>query len=385
MHFNSDLHHGFDLRLDTPQWKAFLAEHPPAPVPADLPVRPPWRPFRDPARVWLNADARPSALHEADSEGAWFVDRAVEFMRKDDPRPFLVWLSFHEPHSPFNFPVEYAGRVDPSLIVPPRPGPEDGPQIPRVFADLTDADKQGITAAYRQSVMHLDAQIGRVLRALDELGRRDDTVVLYFGDHGYHLGHHGRFEKHSFFERAVRTPLVVRGPGIRGGRSTDALVELVDVFPTLTELAGAPPAPDRHGHSLVPLLRGDDTPLRDHVFSTYTQNEEGMIRTVRYKLIRGRGREARADGYVDDDPTPGRWRRLYDTIADPEELHDLSADPAQAGRVRELEDRLRRRLIETWPADIPVPEGDPGDQLDFLLRSPERLRDPQVTPEGRRP
>jgi len=93
--------------------------------------------------------------------------------------------------------------------------------------------------------------------------------VLYLSDHGYHLGHHGRFEKHSFFERAVRTPLVARGPGIPAGVSSRALVELVDVFPTLAELAGAPPAEGRHGHSLVPLLHGgaDEEWPRDHVFA----------------------------------------------------------------------------------------------------------------------
>lgn len=383
MHFNSASRHGFDVRLDRRDWREHLARHPPRPVPDDLPVRPEWRPFRDPARIWLNAEARPSAHHEADSEAAWFVDRAVDFMRDEDPRPFLVWLSFYEPHSPFNFPVEYAGRVDPASIEVPRPGPEDGPQIPLVFADLTEDEKRGITAAYYQSVMHVDTQVGRALSAVDGLGLRDDTVVLYLSDHGYHLGHHGRFEKHSFFERAVRTPLVARGPGIPAGTSTDALVELVDVFPTLAELAGAPPAEGRHGHSLVPLLRGGDAMLRHHVFATYTQNGEGMIRTDRWKLVYGRGQEERADGYVDSNPTPGRWRRLYDTVEDPEELRNLADEPEQRERLRELEALLLKRLKETWPADIGIPEAPPLEQLDFLLQSPERLRDPALTPLGR--
>src|SRR6185437_9088956 len=151
--------------------------------------------------------------------------------------------------------------------------------------------------------------------------------VVYLGDHGYMLGQHGRFEKHCFYEPAIRVPLLVRWPGrLPEGRKVEEMVELVDLFPTVLELLGLPHPPDLHGRSLVPLLK--DRPGsegRDVVFGEYLENEEAMARSGRYKLIVGTGRRVRQDGYKNDHPLPGPYERLYDLQADPGETTDLGA------------------------------------------------------------
>jgi choline-sulfatase len=208
--------------------------------------------------------------------------------------------------------------------------------------------------------------IGRVLAKIPP-----GTVVVYLSDHGYHLGQHGRFEKHSFYERAVRAPLVVAASGI-APRATPAMVELVDVFPTVCELAGVRIPGGIHGRSLVPVLRGSDEHRR-WVFSTYTQNEEGMIRTADWKFIYCTGRVKRDDGYETHDPTPGRTRRLYDLRKDPEEMRDVSS--AHPRILSQLQDLLHDRLRETWDDFIPIPPGlSQEERIDFMLRAPEKLR-----------
>ena len=171
--------------------------------------------------------------------------------------PFALVVGFYDPHSPFRFPDEWAGRFRPESFPVPPVSAADLRDQPLVFRDLTGRDAQGIQAAYYTSLSFLDHQVGRVLDALDALGLADDTVVVFLGDNGYMLGEHGRFEKHCFYEPAVRVPLLVRWKGhLPAGRRVDGMVELVDLFPTVLDLLGVA-APGPHGRSLVPLLKGE--------------------------------------------------------------------------------------------------------------------------------
>ncbi len=113
-------------------------------------------------------------------------------------------MSYNQPHSPFDFPVEYAGKYDPGEDALAANLAEDAPWIPAIFRDLTDADKRGIVAAYYSAVEYHDKNVGLVLDELKRLGLEESTLVVYVGDHGYLLGHHGRFEKHSMWDSAVR-------------------------------------------------------------------------------------------------------------------------------------------------------------------------------------
>jgi len=257
MHFNSGLRHGFDVIFDagdyaSPDWEGLLAA-----MPGGTRALARFRPFLDPARVWLNADHLPFPAPEARMIGTRLAAEAERFLKGVGERPFFMIVSFHEPHSPFHFPLEDRERPDPARFVAPAVGPEDAWQIPAIFEDLTEAEKRGIIAAYYTSVEFMDRNVGRVLAALERSGRAERTLVVYFGDHGYMLGQHGRFEKHCSYEPAVRAPLVLRWPGrLRAGAATEALVEFVDLMPTMLDYVGLPTPPTTQGRSLVPVLEG---------------------------------------------------------------------------------------------------------------------------------
>jgi arylsulfatase A-like enzyme len=383
MHFNNTLTHGFDRRIDAPEHRQHLQALAPSTLPSRLEVQGPWRPFADPADVWLNSRCLPYAARDTEMDASFFAAEAAAFMQRRREKPFFLVTSFTQPHSPFRFPVEYAGRVDPYRMPVPTVGPEDQSQIPLIFRGLTVPQKQGIAAAYCTSVEYLDAKVGQVLAALKASGQEKNTLVVYAGDHGYMLGHHGRFEKHCFYEEAVRSPLLARWPGrIKPGRRIGDLVEFVDLFPTISQACGAALPSDRHGQSLLPLLLGKTRRHRNAVVSQYPENEEAMIRTSRWKLIYGTGRRARSDGYITDAPTPGRSVRLYDLKKDPREQRNVAARRGLAAAVRDLKQRLLSRLRATAPADLAAPGGlSLDEQLDWYMVPPEVRRQGRVKNE----
>jgi arylsulfatase A-like enzyme len=359
MHFNSAAKHGFADRLDSPDWSRWLRDHPP--LGGDRRRR--WRPFVDPAAEWLNAAGRPFGLPAPAMESAYLADRAAEFFGrhkdKDRSAPFVMVVGFAEPHSPFKFPDEWAGRYRPDDFTPPTVSEADRLDQPKVFAGLTPQDMKGINAAYYSSLSFLDHQIGRVLDALGASGLAEDTIVVYLGDNGYMLGQHGRFEKHCFYERAVRVPLIVRWPGhLPADRRVTDLVELVDLLPTLLDLAGHPSPPDLHGRSLKALAMGEPGARgREVAVSEYLENEEAMARSDRYKLVVGTGARRRQDGYETPRPLPGPYERLYDLEADPEETTDLRQRPDLAPVVDRLRRALHDRLVTTRGGRTAVPTG----------------------------
>jgi len=382
MHFNSPSRHGFRERVDLKDWEAWLTDNPPP----GGDRRRPWRPFRDPASAWLNAESRPAGLPEASMDSTYFADQAIAYLRDHrDHRdtPFALVVGFYDPHSPFRFPDEDAGRFRPDAFPVPQVSPTDLRDRPLVFRGLTGRDAQGIQASYYTSLAFVDRQVGRVVDALDALGLADDTVVVYLGDNGYMLGEHGRFEKHCFYEQAVRVPLLVRWKSrLPAGRSVADLVELVDLFPTVLDLLHVEAPTGLHGTSLAPLLRGDPGAAgRDVVVSEYLENEEAMVRSPRYKLVVGTGRRRRLDGYETANPLPGPYERLYDLRDDPGETTDLSDRPELAAVKSELLLRLLARLTATRDGVRPaIPPGlSPTDAIHFCLvpRDPEPGRTPR--------
>jgi choline-sulfatase len=355
MHFNGPSRHGFATRVDSDDWERWLFFHPPE----GGDRRRPWRPFEEPAARWLNADARDYGLPADAMEDRYVADRAAGYIRENRHHPFAMVVGFHAPHAPFLFARDAAVRYGAEQFVAPPVTEADRRARPIVFRDLTDAQVRGVQAAYFTSMAFLDEQVGRVLDAIAREGLERDTVVVYLGDNGYLLGEHGRFEKHCMYEGAVRVPLIVRWPGhVREGAAVGALVELVDVMPTLLDLAGLPHPPGLHGRSLVPLLRGEPGASgRDVVFSEYLENEEAMVRDGRYKLIVGTGSRRRRDGYASAEPATGPYERLFDLRADPEELDDRAGDPALSDVADRLREALHERLVTTRSAALPVPPG----------------------------
>ncbi|WZP00984.1 sulfatase-like hydrolase/transferase [Isosphaeraceae bacterium EP7] len=368
MHFNSNLTHGFSHRLDTADWARDLNARRPGATQALKP----FRPFNDPAPVWLNAAIEPVDLPGADMESTYIADRAIEFLRArrkkgdqtldegpDKPKPFALVVSIQQPHSPFKFPRDWPRRMKPDQFNVPAVSEADLRDQPKVFSKLTDDEKRRIMASYYTALSYADDQVGRLIDALDDAGLGRDTVVAFVGDNGYMLGQHGRFEKHCSFEPAIRVPLLVRWPGhLKPGVRVNPLVELVDLFPTLTDLAGLPDPPDLHGKSLVPLLRVlPDAEGRAFIVSEYTENEEAVVRTQRFKLVVGTGRRQRQDGYATGRPLPGPYEHLFNMRDDPDETHDLIDDPAATP----ARDRLRRALFDRMATTRgnapPIPEG----------------------------
>lgn len=356
MHFNSDLKHGFDYRLDRPDHQQHLAQHPPAKLPEGTRVKPVWRPFKDPARIWLNAEGLPVGLKDADSEGTYFSERAIEFLHRNKSNRFCLWLSYNQPHSPFDFPVEYAGKYDPAKMPLPETGPEDVRWIPAIFKDLTEADKRGIVASYYSSVEYLDKNIGLVLDELKRLGLEESTLVVYVGDHGYLLGHHGRFEKHSMWEPAVRAPLIVRRGAGRGQvKAAAALVEFIDLAPTILEVLKVPPMAGLQGRSVVPVINGQAGKHRDSVFSEYLVDNLAMLRTEDWKYVFTTGKADLGLGYATGNPPPGITHALYDLKRDPGETKNLANDPRHRAKLRELQQALVRRFRDTHPRAKELP------------------------------
>lgn len=371
MHFNrpgSPGLHGFDSAVTEPElakiWQQRVPN--PRPLPEGARSKPAWKPFEDPARIWLNAEKLPYPRYEADMRAAQQIALATEFLETNKDRPFALWVSFMEPHSPYDFPFEDRDRVNPEAFTPPRMGPEDAWQIPKIFRDLTGDEKRGIAAGYYTSVAYLDRSIGQVLATLQRLHLEEDTLVVYMADHGYCLGEHGRFEKHCGYDPALRVPLILRWPGrIREKQTIRDFTESIDVPATITDLLGIDPLPVQHGNSLRAYVSEGRKPAntRQHVFSEYLENEEAFVRTSRWKYIYCTGKRARTDGYEIDNPTPGRYQRLYDLKRDPGEFTDVAARNPKV--VSEMKALLLDRFRKTHPEAQDEPAADP---LDYYLR-----------------
>lgn len=368
MHFNSNLRHGFECRLDLPDHRQWLAQQAVPPLPKGLPVLPIWRPFRDPAAIWLNSGCLPYGATDQYMASTWIAHEAARWLKQRSERPFFLFVSFYEPHSPFHFPIEFAGRHEAESFSIPAVLSQDAIQIPRCFRDLTERQKQGIHAAYHTSVEFLDKNMGLVLDALDCAGHADDTLVVYFGDHGYLLGHHGRFEKHTSYEEAIRAPLIMRLPSVVPTGATSALVEFVDLVPTVLDLCEVPIPDCVQGRSLLPLAFGATERHRDQVVVEYAPNEEACIRTDRWKLVYIAGLHERQDGYTTGEPPTGRQIRLYDTHSDPHELYDVAELADNANLVQQLLEQLAQHLRDTARLPDEVPDSGLFETLDYCVQ-----------------
>ena len=373
MHFNRPAEpglHGFDLMMtEDVITKAWTDEVNPQRFPSGIRTKPgQWKPFRDPARIWLNADKLPMARYDEEARGTYIARKTIQYLEENRNRQFALWTSFQEPHSPFDFPVEDRDLFLAGRFQVPRIGPEDAWQIPKVFRDLSDDDKRGIAAAYYTSVAFLDRNVGRVLDALHRLRLEEDTFVVYTADHGYNLGQHGRFEKHCGYEPALRVPLIMRYPGRHHTGVVPDLTEHIDVPATIVDVMGLDPLPVTHGQSLRPYLEGRRPQhQRDHIFSEYLENEEAYIKTIEWKYILCSGKRARQDGYEIDVPTPGRYRRLYDLRNDPEEFTDVASKHPDL--ITKFEGLLLDRFRATHLDRAMEPQGlNREDAIDFYLR-----------------
>jgi arylsulfatase A-like enzyme len=266
-----------------------------------------------------------------------FAAAAIEFLRSVEPgRPFCLYVAFTAPHDPRTPPPEFRRPYD--LAPPPLP-PNFLPQHPFNNGEMLVRDEklapwprtpdtvQEHLAAYYGMITHLDAQVGRILQALRETGRYQQTVIVFASDQGLAIGSHGLFGKQNLYEHSVRAPLMIAGPGLPKGRKTEAFCYLLDLYPTLCELAGVTVPESSEGRSLAPLLRARGDRGRDCIFTAYRQGQRA-VRDERFKLIR----------YPHLNKS-----QLFDLRRDPAETSDLSADPRHAKRLGQMTALLARQ------------------------------------------
>ncbi|NOR66079.1 MAG: sulfatase-like hydrolase/transferase, partial [Woeseiaceae bacterium] len=233
----------------------------------------------------------------------WCADRAIEFMKEERKGPWLCSVNIYDPHGPFDPPQEYVDRFDIESLPEPLFRESDLAAQQRLAGIMFQGkvkrpaypDAKLTLAKYWAQIELIDENVGRMLEALEETGQRENTVVIFTSDHGEMAGDHGLNKKGCrFYEGLVRVPLVFSWPGrFKEGLRSDALVELLDITPTLLELNGLPVPETMHGRSLLPILTGQADPEhhRDFVRCEYYEVLEGprsyatMLRTQQYKLV----------------------------------------------------------------------------------------------------
>lgn len=299
------------------------------------------------------------------------ADKAIDVMRHVKDKPFFLAVGFLKPHLPFVAPKKYYELYPLNGIAPAANDypPKDVPDIAltnwgelRAYEGMpktgpvSEQQARELIRGYRAATSYTDAQIGRVLDELDRLHLADKTIVVLWGDHGWQLGEHGLWCKHTNFEVAAHTLLLLRAPGHKPGQKTEALVEFVDVYPTLCELAGLPLPAGLEGTSMAPLLDNPDIAWKKAAFSQFPRENNVMgysIRTDRYRYTEWvqRPRPDNTTTAPAANPMNGKivGFELYDHQADPDENVNLAGQPEFKETVAELS----RQLHAGWKAAVP--------------------------------
>lgn len=285
-----------------------------------------YRDHRD--KHFLNSHA--SVLPEEHHYDTYIGTEAVRFVEKyRGEEPFFMWVDFLSPHEPADAPEPYASMYEPEAM--PLPRDFDRSRISGRLKEVTDDELRAFRAGYYAMITHLDAQVGRIVEALEKKGKLEDTVIVFTADQGAMLGDQGQWGKGEFYRGAVSSPMVVAGPGVKPGTVVDRPVELTDLPPSFLELAGASPK-DReecHGHSLLPLLTGRGEYGRRYAFAE--THDRKMVFDGRYKYLQ------QAEGST-----------LWDLEEDPRELNNVVAEHPG------VEKRLKQALADWLEATPPV-------------------------------
>lgn len=300
---------------------------------------------------WLAADGR----DEEQTDGM-IATQAIELMRKKKTEPFFLAVGFFRPHTPYVAPKKYFDMypID-SLRLPYAPDGDRDDCPTAAFAHNCpvpnyNLDRETLlkaTQAYYACVSFVDAQVGRLLDSVDELGIADNTIVVFWSDHGYHLGeHNGVWQKRTLFEQGARSPLIIRSPAHRANGPSKRIVEFVDIYPTLTELANIAAPDGLEGRSLVPLLAD---PIAAWEGNAVTQ----ILRPADDRLAEPvMGCSIRDDRYrltLWNDGNAGV--ELYDHQTDPGEFHNLAidADPPTKAIMEKLKQQLQAKSSGATP------------------------------------
>ena len=295
--------------------------------------------------------------------------RTVEFLSEIKDQTFFLAVGFDKPHLPFYAPQKYFDLYQPNPFLLPTTlnYPVNSPTIAynsldsfrRFFGDIPSGNEPiseektlELIRAYAASTSYMDAQVGRVLRQLDTLGLTNNTVIVFCGDHGFHLGEHGTWRKNTLFEIGVRSPLLISVPGQQSCQ-TNSLVELVDIYPTLCDACELPIPSELEGLSLMPVIEEPTKPLKSAAFSYLKRAgaDSVSMRTHRYRYTEW-GRQGKFGS------------ELYDYLDDPNETVNVVDLPENAELVEDLSNRLRagwKEAMSNGQEHIPIPHALPWD------------------------
>ncbi|MSU65834.1 MAG: iduronate-2-sulfatase [Opitutus sp.] len=288
---------------------------------------------------WL-ADDEGEDIDHTDGIGATEAIKLLERFKRES-RPFFLAMGFYRPHTPYVSPKHYFDLYPTAQITLPALGADDRTRpIPLAWASfhaaqdkLSDDVRRQAIQAYHAATSFMDAQLGRVVDALDRLGLAQNTVIVFTSDHGYHLGDHGLWQKQSLFERSTRVPLIISVPGGKGnGRTARGIVEMVDLYPTIAALTGLQ-APDYlDGKNLLPMLDDPTARVKSAAFSQVRRGDNGdgfSVRSGQWRYTEWRDGSGKLTG-----------AQLFDEVADPTEAKNLATSPAYAPTVKELAELL---------------------------------------------
>lgn len=311
----------------------------------------------------LAADVPDSTFHDGQ-----VAQIAIEKLRmlKENGTPFFLGVGFIRPHLPFVSPQKYWDLYDRNQlpIATFQQKAADSPDIAyhnsselKTYSDIPQFDsyspnpgellpiekQKELIHGYYAAVSYMDAQVGKVLVELDRLGLRENTIVVLWGDHGWHLGDHGLWNKHTNFENATRVPFIISAPNKQKGTKSATLAEFTDLFPTLCELTGLPVPEWMDGLSLVPALESAFTQLRDYALSQYPCPGQIMgysIRTLRYRYTEWFNNDHKSDRAYD--PSCVVAQELYDYETDPLETKNIINNIRYENERKKLETLFRQ-------------------------------------------
>lgn len=313
--------------------------------------------------------------HHTDGLNAEDAEWVLERCAKRNDRPFFLAVGFFRPHTPYVAPKEPYFGYYPEAEMPVVQGvKEDQADIPapglgsykREQDKLTDDLRRQALQAYYASISFMDAQVGRVLNALERLRLAENTIVVFTSDHGYHTGEHGLWQKMSLFEESARVPLLIAAPGAaKQGTVVESPVSHVDLFPTLAELCGVKTPENLQGQSLVAMLMNPSVPGRGWAV-TQVARGGGLQRATVAADVGSDGRRFFGYSLRTPDWRYTEWdegrkgRELYDHRSDPRELTNLAQDPTHRETVSRLSQQLAAAVKTTFPPSGETPKIQPG-------------------------
>jgi len=278
------------------------------------------------------------------------AEKAVELIRNHKHEPFFLAVGFFRPHVPFVAPKKYFELYPYQQIVLPPKVEDDWDDIPErginyvtsVNGQMSVEQEKKAVSAYYACVSYLDAQVGKVLQALNNEGLEDNTIVIFTSDHGFHLGEHRFWMKVGLREESVRVPMIIKVPGKKPG-VCHSLVEMLDMYPTVAELAGLKISEHLQGKSLVKTLDNPDHSVRDAAFSMHRRNREFsyLLRTEKW-------------AYIQYDEVAGSGMELFDMEYDTKQYNNLANNPQYLEIVQNFQKKLKTKLEEVRDNDLRI-------------------------------